>query len=202
MKSIPLDKGRISQKAKTRTKILNAAKSLMSEDKKITLEEVALKAGVGRATIYRYFPNIDLLYTEASLDIHFSSPEELFEEVKDMPLEQRLLHIQDYYNTMAQDHELIFRRYLSATLLESLGSDKKIRGARRVEAMSLALAESNKTLSKENLERLKNVGTILMGIESLIVAKDVCGLSDKQTKETLNWALEMILKGLDHKKPE
>jgi len=69
-----------------------------------------------------------------------------------------------YYNRMAQDYELIFRRYLSATLIESLGSNKKIRGARR--------------------------------IESVIVAKDVCGLSDKQTNETLKWALEMILRGL------
>lgn len=196
MKSISLEKGRINQKIKTRTRILNAAKSLMSEDKKITLEEVALKAEVARATIYRYFPNIDLLYTEASLDIHFSSPKELFEEVKNMSLDQRLIHIQAYYNRMAQDHELIFRRYLSATLIESLGSNKKIRGARRVEAMSLALASSKNKISKENLDHLKNAATILMGIESVIVAKDVCGLSDEKTNETLKWALEMILKGL------
>lgn len=197
MKSISLDNGRINQKVKTRSRILSAAKSLMSEDKKITLEEVALKAGVARATIYRYFPNIDLLYTEASLDIHFSSPEELFEEVKNMTLNQRLIYIQEYYNKMAQDHELIFRRYLSATLLESLGSNKKIRGARRVEAMSLVLASSKDKFSKENLDHLKNTGTILMGIESVIVAKDVCGLSDKMTNDTLKWALEMILKGLN-----
>ena len=197
MKSISLDDGRINQKDKTRSRILSAAKRLMSEDKKITLEEVALKAGVARATIYRYFPNIDLLYTEASLDIHFSSPKELFEEVKNMTLNQRLTHIQDYYNKMAQDHELIFRRYLSATLLESLGSNKKIRGARRVEAMSLALASSKDKYSKESLDHLKNTGTMLMGIESVIVAKDVCGLSDKKTNDTLKWALEMILKGLN-----
>ena len=148
MKTISLENGRINQKIKTRTRILSAAKNLMSENKKITLEEVAQKAEVARATIYRYFPNIDLLYTEASLDIHFSSPEELFEEVKNMSLDQRLIYIQNYYNKMAQDHELIFRRYLSAVLLESLGSNKKIRGARRVEAMSLALSSSKKKLSK------------------------------------------------------
>jgi len=196
MKTISLENGRINQKIKTRTRILSAAKNLMSENKKITLEEVAQKAEVARATIYRYFPNIDLLYTEASLDIHFSSPEELFEEVKNMSLDQRLIYIQNYYNKMAQDHELIFRRYLSAVLLESLGSNKKIRGARRVEAMSLALSSSKKKLSKKDLDHLKNAGTILMGIESVIVAKDVCGLSDKKTNETLNWALEMILKGM------
>ena len=199
MKTISLQKGRINQKKKTRIRILNAAKNLMSENKKITLEEVALKAKVGRATIYRYFPNIDLLFTEASLDIHFLTPEELFEEVKNMSLDQRLIYIQNYYNTMAQDHELIFRRYLSATLIESLGSNKKIRGARRIEATSLALESSQKKLSKKDIDLLKNTATILMGIESVIVAKDVCRLSDKKTNETLNWALEMILKGMQVK---
>jgi len=196
MKQISLQKGRVNQKKKTRLRILSAAKSLMSEKKKISLEEVALKAKVARATIYRYFPNIDLLFTEASLDIHFLSPEELFEEVKGMSLDQRLIYIQNYYNTMAQKHELIFRRYLSATLIEAMESDKKIRGARRVKAMSLALESSKKKLSKNDLDHLKNVSTILMGIESIIVAKDVCRLSDKKTNETLNWALEMILKGM------
>jgi len=199
MKTISLQKGRINQKKKTRIRILNAAKNLMSENKKITLEEVALKAKVGRATIYRYFPSIDLLYTEASLDIHFLTPEELFDEVKNMSLDQRLIYIQNYYNTMAQDHELIFRRYLSATLIESLGSNKKIRGARRIEATSLALESSQKKLSKKEIDHLKNTATILMGIESVIVAKDVCRLSDKKTNETLNWALEMILKGMQVK---
>ena len=199
MKTISLQKGRINQKKKTRIRILNAAKNLMSENKKITLEEVALKAKVGRATIYRYFPSIDLLYTEASLDIHFLTPEELFDEVKNMSLDQRLIYIQNYYNTMAQDHELIFRRYLSATLIESLGSNKKIRGARRIEATSLALESSQKKLSKKDIDLLKNTATILMGIESVIVAKDVCRLSDKKTNETLNWALEMILKGMQVK---
>jgi len=202
MKSISLNKGRINQKIKTRTRILNAAKSLMSENKKISLEEVASKAEVGRATIYRYFPNIDLLFTEASLDIHFLSPIELFEKVKEMPLKERIYYVQDYYNKMAQDHELIFRRYLSATLIESIESSKKIRGARRVETMHLVLESLETEMSNKNQEYLKNVSTVLMGIEALIVTKDVCGLSNQESMDNLNWAIEMILKGLDKDRSE
>jgi AcrR family transcriptional regulator len=139
MKSISLKEGRINQKLKTRARILNAAKTLMSKNRNTSLEEVAQKSNVSRATIYRYFPNLDLLFTEASLDIYYQSPDVLFEKVKNMTLEQRIYYLQNYHNQLAQDHELIFRRYLSAVLNESVVSKKKIRGARRVEAMKLIL---------------------------------------------------------------
>ena len=140
--------------------------------------------------------NIDLLCTEASLDIHFLSPDDLFDIVKDMPLDRRVSYVQNYYNKMAVNHELIFRRYLSATLLESTGSKKKIRGARRVETMDLILDSLTVNMSKKDAKHLKHISTVLMGIEPVIVAKDVCGLSNQQAQETLSWAVNMILKGI------
>ena len=196
MNSISLKDGRINQKIKTRTRILNAAKSLMSKNRNTSLEEVAHKAKVSRATIYRYFPKLDLLCTEASLDIHYQSPEALVEKVKDMTLEMRIFYIQNYYNQLAQDHELIFRRYLSSVLNESIVSKKKIRGARRVDTMKLILDSFKKEMSMKELQSLKNIASILMGIDALIVAKDVCGLSNKEANETLKWGIEMILKGI------
>jgi len=196
MNKFSLDKGRVNQKIKTRTRILNAAKELMSQNKKISLEDVAERANVGRATIYRYFPKIELLFAEASLDIHSVPAEELFEKVKDQPLKEQILYVQDYYNKLAQDHEVVFRRYLSTALTESIGSNHKIRGARRVHAMKLILESHKSELSEKDKKNLENASTILMGIESLIVSKDVCGLSNKETNATLNWAIEMILKGM------
>lgn len=196
MNSISLKDGRINQKIKTRTRILNAAKSLMSKNRNTSLEEVAHKAKVSRATIYRYFPKLDLLCTEASLDIHYQSPDALVEKVKDMTLEMRIFYIQNYYNQLAQDHELIFRRYLSSVLNESIVSKKKIRGARRVDTMKLILDSFKKEMSKKELQSLKNIASILMGIDALIVAKDVCGLTNKEANETLKWGIEMILKGI------
>lgn len=197
MKSVAINKGRTKQKKKTRIRIINAAKKLMSDNSKVSIEEVAEEAQVSRATIYRYFTNIDLLCTEASLDIHFLTPVQLYDKVKDRPLDECILFIQNYYNKMAQEHELIFRRYLSATLLESFGSKKKIRGARRVEAMILALEPYKTQMSKKDLMNLKNISTVLMGIEAIIVSKDVCGLKNKETNDTLKWAFEMILKGMN-----
>ena len=196
MKSISLNKGRTKQKLKTQERILHAAKILMSKNSNTSLEEIAHKAKVSRATIYRYFPNLDLLFTEASLDIHFQSPDALFKKVKDLTLENRIYYIQNYYNQLALEHELIFRRYLSAVLNESIVSKKKIRGGRRVESMNLLLDSFKNEMSKKDQKNLKNIATILMGIDSLIVAKDVCGLTDKEANDTLKWGIEKILKGI------
>jgi AcrR family transcriptional regulator len=199
MKSISLNEGRINQKIKTRVRILNAAKTLMSKNKNTSLEEIASEAKVSRATIYRYFPNLELLYNEASLDIHYLSPDALFEKVKEMTLENRIYYIQNYYNQLAQDHELIFRRYLSAVLKESIVSKKKIRGARRIDAMNLILESSKNKIPKKELKNLRNLATILMGIDAQIVAKDVCSLTNKEANQTLKWGIEMILKGINCK---
>jgi AcrR family transcriptional regulator len=199
MKSISLNEGRINQKIKTRVRILNAAKTLMSKNKNTSLEEIASEAKVSRATIYRYFPNLELLYNEASLDIHYLSPDALFENVKEMTLENRIYYIQNYYNQLAQDHELIFRRYLSAVLKESIVSKKKIRGARRIDAMNLILESSKNKIPKKELKNLRNLATILMGIDAQIVAKDVCNLTSKEANQTLKWGIEMILKGINCK---
>jgi AcrR family transcriptional regulator len=197
MNSISLQHGRVNQKLKTRTRILHAAKQLMAKNQKITLEDVAAEAKVSRATIYRYFSNFDLLCAETSLDIHHIAPTELLEEVKALTFEQRILYVQNYYNQLAQDHELVFRRYLSSVLSASVDSKQKLRGARRAETMDLIMSSINTGLSNKDLKHLKNIATVLMGIDAVIVAKDVCGLSNQQTSESLEWGIRMILKGLE-----
>ena len=196
MNKLSLEKGRIKQKQQTREEILKAARSLMNRKKKITLEDVAEKASISRATIYRYFSNVELLFTEASLDIHHLAPDELLEHVHKMPLKNRLLYIQNYYNQLAQKHELGFRRYLISALTESIVSKKKVRGARRIETLKLALQPYKNEMTKKQFDNLIHASTLLMGIDALIVAKDVCGLSNEEANKVQKWALELILKGI------
>lgn len=197
MNKLSLEEGRVEQKLQTRTEILKAAKVLMQKRKKITLEDVATQAGISRATIYRYFSNVDLLFTEASLDVYHRSPEELIKEADGQSIEQSILFLQKYYNHLAQKHENGFRRYLSTALSESVSSKKKIRGARRVSALKLALKPFRKQMSAKTIRNLTHISTILMGIDALVVAKDVCGLNNRQTSELLQWGIEMLLRGIE-----
>ena len=196
MNKLSLDEGRVDQKLKTRTVILQSAKKLMALKKKITLEHVANDASVSRATIYRYFPNVDILLNEASLDIHHLTPDELIKEMGSLPIEDRILFIQRYYNQVAQDHEILFRRYLSTVLAESTSSKKKLRGSRRKDAMIKVTNPFSKQLTKKERKNLVNIASVLMGIDSFITAKDVCGLDSEEAKSMLEWGLKMIMKGM------
>jgi AcrR family transcriptional regulator len=173
MKEPKIQKGRVKQKRQTRSEILNAAKALMQEEKKITLEDVAKKANISRATMYRYFSTIDLLFTEASLDIRHKSSDQIFEEVKEMRFDERIFYIQKHYNELAQKNEIGFRRYLSAVLSESIVSKEKLRGARRMKSLNKALGPYKGKFSKANYERLISISSVLMGIDALIICKDV-----------------------------
>lgn len=59
-------------KEEKRKKILSAAEALFSRGRfhEVTMDEVALKAGVGKGTIYRYFKNKDDLFFELALSGH------------------------------------------------------------------------------------------------------------------------------------
>ena len=180
-----LQSGRVNQKIKTRTAILGAAKRLLKKKKRITLEDVAQEASISRATIYRYFSNIELLIMESSLDIAHPGSEDIAEEVAGRSLEEVLIFVQQYYNGLAQKHETAFRRYLSAALNESVTNNENIRGARRITTLNKALEPFRNDLSDTDFQNLVNASAILMGIDALTVSKDVCKLDNEATSELL-----------------
>ncbi|WP_431124366.1 TetR/AcrR family transcriptional regulator [Flagellimonas flava] len=183
--------GRTNQKLETRDKILKSAQYFLKKGKAFNLEDVAKKSGVSRATIYRYYSNVEILTTEASLDINTLDSETILEKYQDKGLEEKVLGIQDYFNTLALDNEHLFRKYLSAVLVPNSKETK--RGARRVKALQLAL--KNEDISPKEKKDLINLLTLLMGIEPLIVTKDVANLDDQESRRLLKWGLELVLKG-------
>ena len=62
-----------NQRRRTRKDLLQAAARLMKQGRKPNLEDIAAEALVSRATAYRYFPSVEALLVEASLDWRFRS---------------------------------------------------------------------------------------------------------------------------------
>lgn len=182
--------GRVTQKLETRGKILKSAKQLVKQGTEFNLEDVATKSGISRATIYRYYSNVEILSYEVGLDLGAKSPEDIMEEFNDRSLKDMILGIQNYYNDHALKNENAFRKFLSASLTST--SEMK-RGARRIKTLQLALKQAE--MSKEERKKLVNLLAILMGIEPLIVSKDVSGLNNGEFKELLSWGMELLLRG-------
>ncbi|MGV3603101.1 MAG: TetR/AcrR family transcriptional regulator [Dyadobacter fermentans] len=171
---------------------------LLEKNTIFTLEEVAKELNISRATIYRYYSNVDMLCAEATLSLRVKQQEDFLEDVKDMTLKDSLVYVQKYFNMLAYVHETGFRKYLSVVLDESVkkGSAAPLRGARRPAALDAVMRRHADRIGPENYIRLKQIVTTLSGVEPMIANKDVNGLSNEQSDELLEWAVTMILKGL------
>ena len=191
MKRNYIETGRVNQKLETREQILISAQYFMSKGLSFTLEDVAKKAGISRATIYRYYSNKDVLANEAGLDLNTEAPESIYNSLTHRRLHDQIYGVQDYFNQLAIDNEKAFRNYLSTNIISE--TQEKKRGARRKITMEMVLETTD--ISKDDQIKLSNIMTVLMGIEPMIVAKDVLELNDQEAKDLLKWGAEQILKG-------
>jgi hypothetical protein len=193
-----LKSGRVNQKLKTQKRILETARIMLLSNKDFSLEDVAAKMQISRATIYRYYANIDILCLDVAISMTNKDPENFSFYVKGMDLNQSLLYVQDYFNNLIQEHENAFRKYLSLVLDKSVKGQPAIahRGGRRPRTLDIVMKPFQDQIGSKNYDNLKNVVTLLCGIEPLISNKDVSGLNNEQSNALLKWALEMILKGM------
>lgn len=193
-----LQEGRKNQKLKTRLIILNAAQDMLKTRLDITLEEVAEYAGVSRATIYRYFPNINLLVGEAGINISTKKTEDLLADVEHLDLKEALHYVQKYFNDLAKDNEIAFRQYLSVALKENSSEteSKSLRGGRRLAIAEAIIENKAEGLSEKDKFNLSRIIAVLSGFEPFVANVDVNGLSVKESAELLDWALDLIIKGV------
>lgn len=128
--------GRVQQKLRTRKAILEAAGRLLAATDLVpSLEAIAAEAMVSRATLYRYFPNLDVLLAEVPLDAGVWSVEQLFADLPESAASDmntacklaadRLERVQRHLHQLSRDHEVKFRVFLRGTMdrvLDHLGA--------------------------------------------------------------------------------
>ena len=78
--------GRPNQRQRTRKDLLAAAAKLMQQGRTPTLDEVAEAAMVSRATAYRYFPGVEALLVEASVDVEVPEADAILKGVSADPI--------------------------------------------------------------------------------------------------------------------
>ena len=191
---------RAKQKARTRAAIVTAAKTLLErEGATPTVADAAAEAGVSRATAYRYFPTQETLELEiADVSPAVAEIEAAVAEPPSGDVEARLLRLLDQFNPIAIAEEEHFRRALwvyQDTWLRSrrAGADPPaVREGRRMRWLDRVLEPLD--LPEARKRRLRAALALTIGMDSLVVLKDVCGLDNDEALKVLRWTAATILR--------
>jgi AcrR family transcriptional regulator len=208
MSSVKQADPRANQKARTREAIIKAAQELQRDGVSPTIEQAAERARVSRATAYRYFPTKEALQVELADITPGVRPVEaaLANFATDEP-EQRLLLLLDTFNPIVladeEHYRTAVRVYQDTWLRGRRNGDQApvVREGRRMRWLDTVLAPLD-DLSPEDKQRLKDALALTLGIESIIIMKDVARLDDEQALAALRWAATALLRaGLEEARP-
>ena len=190
-------RARPNQKARTRKDLLQAASRLMNQGRKPGLEEIAEEALVSRATAYRYFPDVEALLLEASLDIAVPEPQEIFGESSPTDPVSRLEQVDTMLHDMILANEASLRMMLAYSLQRSIdgGLDSKLpaRQNRRTPLIEAALEPARSQFTPGMLKTLSRALALVVGTESLVVFKDVLELNDAEARKVKRWVIRALV---------
>jgi AcrR family transcriptional regulator len=193
MDSSAASAGRPNQRRRTRQDLLRAASDLMKAGRRPSLEEVAEAALVSRATAYRYFPSIEALMVEASLDVAFPDPREVLAGAPDKDAVARLEVVDRAMDEMIRANEAALRTMLAHTVqpgAEEAGLPR--RQNRRAALIDAALEPASDAFRPADLARLKAALGVLMGTESMVAFRDVLQLDFAEAAEVRRWAIRVL----------
>ncbi|MBT2325672.1 TetR/AcrR family transcriptional regulator [Variovorax paradoxus] len=191
------NEGRPQQKQRTRKALLQAASQLTKQGRRPTLEEIAEEALVSRATAYRYFPNVEALHLEASIDIETPQAEDALRGAPEGDVIARLEHVDDALHTMIAANEAPLRMMLAQSLERSARGETDAqlpaRQNRRTPLLEAALAPANGSIRPAALKNLKHALALVIGPEAMVVFKDVLRLDDAEARKVRRWAIRALV---------
>jgi AcrR family transcriptional regulator len=183
---------------RTRGAMIDAATRLVREGASPSVTEVADAAGVSRATAYRYFPTQESLLAEVIVpDLEAALAAEALPEDLESRFGAAFTTIWSSNVTHEAAYRTILRRGLERPPGESIEHEEEagsIRAGRRVRWLRNALAPVRERMDEESFERLVAAMCLCVGIESLVVLRDVCGLKAKEAEDVARWAAFAVLR--------
>jgi AcrR family transcriptional regulator len=191
------DTGRINQKRRTRTAVLEAAAKLVREGKTPSVAEAAEAASVSRATAYRYFPTQESLLVEVATTGGLAWTEEVLGALASSDdAEARVKAVVDAVTAVMVEHDRGLRMMLKVSLERTLedGRNIPVREGRRASYLAEALAPLRGTLRPRELERLNAALGMVIGTEALVVLRDIYGLDPDDARSLMRWAASVLFR--------
>lgn len=193
---------RANQKERTRAAIVDGGLKLLREGTTPTVASAAVAAKVSRTTAYRYFPTQDSLLVEVlSVTPSTAIVEKALERNRSGDAKQRLLALLDLFNPILLREEGQYRAALRVyldTWLTSGNTDRRsgprVRAGRRMRWLDEVLAPLRGELPEAAWRRLRNALSLTLGIDSVVIMKDVCGIEqDEEILDVLRWTALAVL---------
>lgn len=190
---------RANQKARTRTAIIDAARRLQERGLAPTVAAAASDAKVSRATAYRYFPTQQALLIELGAERLYEPIEKLLAAMTSPDAEERLVSLIDAYAEAFEHDEPRIRTALGVyqdtwlrAYRDGSAASSRLRQGRRMRWLDTVLQPL--ALPEDRRQRLKTALALTVGSDSLIILKDVCGLSSTEAAATLRRAALALLR--------
>jgi AcrR family transcriptional regulator len=197
--------GRPNQKSRTRKDLLQAAARLVKQGRKPSLDEIAEEALVSRATAYRYFPRVEALLLEASLDVAVPEADDLFEAGSSDDPVSRLERVDTALHNVILANEAQFRMMLVHSLRRGVtgetDGDLPARQNRRTPLIEAALEPARNRFKPAALKTLSKALALIIGTESMVVFKDVLQLDDSDARKVKRWAIRALVDAATKSRP-
>jgi AcrR family transcriptional regulator len=182
--------------ARTRRLLLDAAGALLGSGAIPSVAEVALRSGVSRATAYRYFPTRSKLISAIVADslgpvrVLGSTSRDGRKRIKDV-FKQTFPRLGRFEPQLRAALQLS----LEHSALERAGklAEEPYRRGNRVEILTVAAAPLRPRLNKRSFDRLIRALSVVYGIETYVVLRDIWGASDREIESIALWMAHVLV---------
>lgn len=193
---LPAAPGRANMRRRTRKQLLEATGRLLRAGRTPSIEEIAAEALVSRATVYRYFPNVEALLAEAPVDEAVPEGPAFFADDQSTEPVARLDRAEAMLHAVCYQHAAALRAMLAASLQRAglpQPSHVPRRQNRRTSLIAAALAPSRSELSRASYQRLCAALALVFGTESMIVFDDILGLDAEAARDVKRWMIAALV---------
>lgn len=179
---------------------MEGARKLLLEGKVPSIADAAQEAQVSRATAYRYFPTQGALVKEAVDDVLVSGRAAWEQRLGDAgELTERVERYVSLVFGLMQENEALMRgslllaleQWAKAQAGEELGEEPMKRGG-RIEAIAATLEPFTETLGDDAIRRLSVALSVVVGIESHVIFRDIWGLDEDEARAISLWMTRVL----------
>ena len=184
-------------RARTRKLMLQAAIQLMQSGITPSVTEVAEAAEVSRATAYRYFPSQAAL-VQAVVDEALgpilkwrSGDPDPKKRIKDL-LATSMPRIDEFEATFKAALKLSLDQWAQRQA-GTLGNEPRFTRGHRVDLLRDVTAPLEHRVAPAKRERLEQALSLVFGVETLVVLKDIWGLTAAEAQSVAEWAASALV---------